>query len=79
MKIKLSINIQNPTLDDVKKVLKFSADYAKSKTFKMTRDFKEKRRKRFPKTVRFERFGDYLSYTIEELKKLQNNMMDMQR
>lgn len=61
--LKSTINLEDPTLEDVKKVLSLLAEYVKSKTLQISSEIKEKRRKQFPKEMRYTRTPEYLQAT----------------
>lgn len=77
-RLKSQINLNDPTLEDVKKVLSLLADYVKSKTLQISSEIKEKRRKQFSKEMRYTRTAEYLQATTEGLMKLNNVLTQMQ-
>jgi hypothetical protein len=44
-KIKSQINLQNPSLEDIKTILSFSLDASKKEIFKFSKNFKKDRKK----------------------------------
>lgn len=78
MKLKKSINRNNLTLEDVKKILKFSTETAKNQMLAITTEIKHDRRKRFPKNVRNNRFADYLQACVASVNELQRGLAQLQ-
>ena len=78
-RLKAEINVADPTLDDVKKIMTLIADYTKAKTVSLTDEFKRDRRKRFPKHERFHRMADYMHCAQEGMMKLQQTVMQLQQ
>jgi hypothetical protein len=70
--------VNDPTLEDVKKVLSLLAEYVKNKTIQISSEIKVKRRKQFPKEMRYSRISEYLKATTEGLMKLQTVLSQMQ-
>ncbi len=62
-KLKKTIDLQNLTFEDVKKILKLLTDYIKEKTVVLSNKYKFERRKKFPKELRFVRMAEYMKLT----------------
>jgi HD-GYP domain-containing protein (c-di-GMP phosphodiesterase class II) len=78
-KLKTEINVADPSLEDVKKILRLLTSYVKSKTMSLNNRFKEERRKRFPHDRRFKEMDEYFRFSSEGLNALQNSIMSLQR
>lgn len=77
-KLKGEINLADPSLDDIKRILTTLANHVKNKTMTLSNRFKEERRKRFPKAKRFSNMGEYYRFSNEGLMNLQNAIMAIQ-
>jgi hypothetical protein len=70
--------VNDPTLEDVKKILNFFTEYIKSKTSQVSSEIKVNRRKLFPKELRYTRISEYLKTATEGFMKIQNVVFQMQ-
>ena len=71
--------MSNPSLEDIKKILKLLTNYIKSKTMVLNNKFKFERRKKFPHAKRFSDMGEYFRFASEGLTVLQNSIVDLQK
>lgn len=69
-KIKEKVNLQNPTLEDIKTILKFSLDASKHEIFKFSKNFK-KDRKKYNKQTRNQNLDQYLRMVAQGMTHIQ--------
>ena len=69
----------NPSLEDIKKILRMLTNYVKAKTMSLNNKFKQDRRKRFPHQRRFSDMADYFRFASEGLTSLQTSIVELQK
>lgn len=77
-KLKQRINLDNPSLEDVKEILKFSLEASKKEIFKFSKEFKKDRRK-FTKEMRDQNLDQYLRMVAQGMTQIQEIGMNLQQ
>lgn len=78
-KLKAEIDINNPSLNDIRRVFTVLTAYLKTKTVALSNKHKEERRRLFPKDIRLERLSEYFRQSLESTMALQNSIMQLQQ
>lgn len=78
-KLKAEIDLNNPSLDDIRRVFIVLTSYLKSKTVTLSNKHKEERRRLFPKDIRLNRLSEYFRQSLESTIALQNSIMQLQQ
>ncbi len=73
------MDLNNPSLEDIRRVFTLLTSYLKSKTVAISDKHKEERRRFFPKGTRLNRLMEYFKQSLESTMALQNSIMQLQQ